>query len=882
LIRLLYKNLEIKKMENEKTKKSKLTTSAIFIILLLLSAIPAALPIQPAEAQLSETQPVSGPLSSGVTVDATIETIAHLSFRPNPIGLGQTFLVNLWMQPPIHAQRMFTQAFTVTITKPDGTEKIIGPMDSYTGDGTAWFEYIADQTGTWKIKFDFLGMYCPAGRYYNGYIVTNSSGTQFSSSVYYSPSSDGPYELVVQDEQVASYPSTPMPTDYWTRPVNPINREWWPILGNWPSTGVVGGGDYWPEETNTYNVYNGGTMNNYYVAYVQAPNSAHVVWKRQYAIGGLIGGSMGQQSIGDTSTLIYGHPKIIYAGRAYQTVTKECNGVVQSVWQCYDLRTGEVFWEITGITSPPTFIEYDEGGYAGQSNVGAQPFTATAYLDYIGNGRLIKYQPFTGAVVGNYSIAPLSTGVFYANPYVLSVQNLGTTSNPNYRLIKWTAKGTLANLTVGAETRLISNISWPFSNLGNCADFETGIAVSTAAVNNPATQVATETQIRAASLTTGQILWNISSGVNTGQFSSGIALADHGKYATRFNDGYWYCWDLNTGKQLWKSELSSWPWGTFGTYGTTSYGGMIISSNYDCICAIDWDTGKILWTFEAATNPYETPYTGENGTTVCSWHSVACVADGKIYTFNSEHSPDQPLKRGWKFQCINVTTGEGIWNIAATQAGGGDGSRVFQGAIADGYVAISDAYDGTLYVIGKGKSATTIEGPKTEVTLGQNVILTGTVLDQSPGQPDTPCVSKDSMTTQMEYLHMQYPIDGIYHNLTISGVPVSLDTVDPNGNNVHIGDVITDGYSGTFGYTWEPEIPGQYTITATFMGDDSYGSSFATTYIGVTQAAETASPTTTQITFDSVNNTILTGLAVVGVSIIIAIAIAVVLLRKRT
>jgi outer membrane protein assembly factor BamB len=380
-------------------------------------------------------------------------------------------------------------------------------------------------------------------------------------------------------------------------------------------------------------------------------------------------------------------------------------------------------------------------------------------------------------------------------------------------------------------------------------------------------------------LTTGQLLWNISSGVNTGQFSSGIALADHGKYATRFNDGYWYCWDLQTGKQLWKSELSSWPWGTFGTYGTTSYGGMIISSNYDAICAIDWDTGKILWTYETTTNAYETPYTGKNGTTVNSWHSVACVADGKIYTFNAEHSPDQPLKRGWKFNCINATTGECIWNIAATQAGGGDGSRVFQGAIADGYVAFSNAYDGCMYVIGKGTSSTTVEGPKTTATLGQNLIITGSVLDQSPGQPNTPCVSKESMTTQMQYLHMQYPIDGIYQNETITGVPVSLDAVDPNGNYIHIGDVTTDGYSGTFGLTWEPEIPGQYTVTATFMGDDSYGSSFATTYVGVSEApAESPTPTPTQTTQTPYElYTIGT-----GVAIIIAIAIvAVLLLRKR-
>jgi hypothetical protein len=113
--------------------------SIIVVFLLMASAMLMAMPVQPAEAQLASQQPTSGPLPSGVTADATIQTIAHLSFRPRPIGLGQPLLVNIWMQPPISVARQFTQAFTVTITKPDGTKDVIGPMDSYLGDGTAWF-----------------------------------------------------------------------------------------------------------------------------------------------------------------------------------------------------------------------------------------------------------------------------------------------------------------------------------------------------------------------------------------------------------------------------------------------------------------------------------------------------------------------------------------------------------------------------------------------------------------------------------------------------------------------------------------------------------------------------------------------------------------------
>jgi hypothetical protein len=177
-----------------------------------------------------------------------------------------------------------------------------------------------------------------------------------------------------------------------------------------------------------------------------------------------------------------------------------------------------------------------------------------------------------------------------------------------------------------------------------------------------------------------------------------------------------------------------------------------------------------------------------------------------------------------------------------------------------------------MYVFGKGKSATTIEAPKTTITHGQSVVITGTVLDMSPGQPGTPCVSKESMTKWMEYLHMQHAIPA-----DVTGVPVSLDTLDPNGNFVHIGDVTTDGMSGTFGYTWEPEVPGQYKVIATFMGDGSYGSSFATTYVSVVEAPPTSPTPEPQTPPDSIPYVI-----GIGIAILIAVIIfGVLLLRKK-
>jgi len=151
----------------------------------------------------------------------------------------------------------------------------------------------------------------------------------------------------------------------------------------------------------------------------------------------------------------------------------------------------------------------------------------------------------------------------------------------------------------------------------------------------------------------------------------------------------------------------------------------------------------------------------------------------------------------------------------------------------------------------------------------------------SPAEPGTPCVSRDSMTTQMEYIHMQKPIDGIWHNETITGVPVLLTAINSNGDTVNVGTVTTDGYYGTFSKSWTPPAEGEYKIIASFAGDDSYGGSSAATSVTVGQEAST--PTATpqiQTNIDNTMTIIGTGIAII-IAVIISVAVAVLLLRKR-
>ena len=75
----------------------------------------------------------------------------------------------------------------------------------------------------------------------------------------------------------------------------------------------------------------------------------------------------------------------------------------------------------------------------------------------------------------------------------------------------------------------------------------------------------------------------------------------------------------------------------------------------------------------------------------------------------------------------------------------------------------------------------------------------------------------------------------------VIGVPVKLEAVDPNGNYQYLGTTTSDLY-GNYGFTFEPEVLGQYMIIATFEGSGAYYGSGSTTYLTVDPAPSPATP----------------------------------------
>jgi len=377
--------------------------------------------------------------------------------------------------------------------------------------------------------------------------------------------------------------------------------------------------------------------------------------------------------------------------------------------------------------------------------------------------------------VSSYSISPLSSSgsIYYTNQEVITLQDLGADAgDERYRLIKWSTAGSSRTFS----SRIISNTTYARSSLTMTeyaddipagsyrfntrllVDFNVGIGVTVGGMGydvkpeNP-TKVYEGMRIQAYDLETGETLWDKI--VNEPLYSRSCYIADHGKIAVLTQNGYFYAYDLETGNLAWKSETMDYPWASasFGAYALQSAYGMLFRQAYNGVYAFNWTNGEIVWHYEAPSLAvYESPYINVDGEGTYPFNSGAMIADGKMYVYNTEHTTSWPMTRGWGLHCINIFTGELVWKI---------GNPMNYGVVADGYLVAANSWDGYQYVFGKGKSETTVTAPDIVISKGEGVVIKGTVLDMFPAQPGTPCVSKESMSLQMEYLHLQRPIGGI-------------------------------------------------------------------------------------------------------------------------
>ncbi len=350
----------------------------------------------------------------------------------------------------------------------------------------------------------------------------------------------------------------------------------------------------------------------------------------------------------------------------------------------------------------------------------------------------------------------------------------------------------------------------------------------------------------------------------------------------------WEGISLNDGSVLWGPTKSQNAWDYYGYPGTTTLPGTVAyghlySSSFSGVCYAYNDlTGNIDWTYGnggAGNSTYAglQVFYGDYPTQIQS------IANGVIYLATDEHTMPNPFYKGCLLTEINATTGQEINTLSLYPSEWSTPGTAF--VVADGYIACMNGLDNNIYSIGRGPSAITVSAPGLSAASGQAVVISGTVTDISAGAKQTqqtanfpagvPCSSDASMKDWMGYVYQQKPLPSNF-----TGVNVTINVVDANGNFRSIGTVTTD-YTGAYNLVWQPDIPGKFTVIATFAGTNGYWPSSATAAFNVMADHPTASPQPTQAQ-STADLYILPGIVgIILAIVIVGIILAILMLRKH-
>jgi PQQ-like domain len=761
---------------------------------------------------------------------------AFLSVAPSPIGVGQQATVVMWLDtlPPVYSNgtETYWYNFMVNITTPSGKTETQGPFTS-DAVASANFPYTPTETGNYTFVMSFPGQNAIDGNHYQ-------------------PATSPKVTLVVQNEPIGSWSITPLPTNYWDRPIYGENREWAQIGGNWLGVTLLFG--------------TGASSNGAFNPYTTAPETAHIVWNKAIAFGGIVGGANDVSYYTGLSYEARWSPPIIIQGTIFYNLPNGNSGTGGGA-NAVDLRTGKVLWWQNITLSVGQVFDYESPNQHG----------SYAYLWQTGSTYRM-YDPFTGNLL--LTLANASSGRITMDEqgdmlvYVLNGAN-GWLAMWNSSYASYNYPGTTGTNAwqwrppLGTTQDWTKGIQWnvtftkPYGVSLSAATIGDGVLVASAQSGN------TTVTACGFDMTTGIKLWTTNITSNAAIRPTYFIVPVGNDIFTFFQQEtmQFYGYNVHTGVLVWgPTEPYDNAWGMY----TSSTGGLGASNpqiQYGILYSVAYDgklhaynvtNGQHLWDFSTGSAGFETPY----GTYPLG-SGIFSIADGKVYVCTGEHSPNAPMWRGGRIYCVDAYTGQGIWNLTGWWQ---------IPAIADGYIAAFNNYDSKVYSLGKGQTSTTVDAPMTEVTSGKQMVIQGSVLDQSPGAPGTTAIADKDMTQWMEYLYMQQPIPA-----DAVGVPVSIDAIDPNHNNIHVGDAVSD-QSGHYAYTWAtPNVPGQYTIIAHFLGTKSYFASSAETTAYVSEPAPTptpapvtaAPPTDMYIAAGVV--AIIIAIAIVGVLILIAV-----------
>jgi outer membrane protein assembly factor BamB len=831
-------------------------------------------------------------LPNATAQESTRKTYAFIGAVPNPVGVGQEVLLHVGITHPLSSDLYHWDGLTVTVTRPDGHTETLGPFstDSTGGTGTV---YVPTMTGNYTLQTHF------PQQVISQEVTRVSPPTPAGTTML---ASDSPkLTLVVQDEPVQYYPGHALPTEYWTRPIDAQLREWHVIAGNW---------------------IDGARRNAQYVTgNDDAPETAHILWTMIETQGGLVGDPLGEHSfdMGDAyegkfaSRLILGGRLYynIYAGPSVGDVD------IYREYKCVDLHTGEELWSKVFLDNLTLSFgqlmywdTYDFHGvydylwaavgntwYAFDAYTGKWVYTMTDVPGgtqvYGPKGEILRYNiNLNGGYMTLWNSTNIPTvygATYYASMAWAQWRPYGKTINasgPDDVVINYES-----GLVYGGGVPYTSpqtplglngyqwNVSIPDDLPGSVRSvFPLDKAIGSAYSNTEVTSWAINLNSSRGAI--GSLLYKKTVAAPSAWTTGNITV----QFQTASEDIYLYwgqeiqkffAFSAHTGDYMWATAESQ---NYLNFYGVTSerpaliaYGKIFSSGTSGIVYCYDMMTGDLLWTYNVV-DPYNEILWANNW-----WVYPVFITDGKIYYSQVEHSPIDPRPRGGPFLCLNVTNGDLIFRADGLFRGTMWGGIAI---IGDSIIATQDTYDQRIYAIGKGPSYTSVSVENDVSTLGSSVMVKGMVTDVSPGTnsaglemrfPDgVPAVSDANMSDWMLYVYKQFerPADAV-------GVEVVVSVIDPNNNCYEVGRTTSDS-SGFYKVAFIPEVPGEYTVIASFDGSKAYYGSFAETGINVEEAPETT-PAPTPVPQAPVE----TYFTVSTILIIIAIVIVGILLLRR-
>ncbi len=800
---------------------------------------------------------------------------------PNPVGVGQRTLINFGL---LNFLAVDGDGWNVTlsITDPSGNVETIDKMTWSTG--TVGYSFVPEVAGNYTLKCIFDEAFY------------NSSQPARAPTGTYAASETPAYTLTVQENAVPTYPGQQMPTEYWSRPIDSQLREWWSVAGQWA---------FKPE--------------NLIVEANQAPTTAHILWSTPLGdtSGGLVGGDdikdHGYQN-GDAYEGKFAGSVIINGVLYYN---KYVSGAPTQTIVAIDLHTGEQKWA-NSYTFGGSRISTGQILYWDCLNNRG----AFSYIWLASGSTMYAVDAESGIL--RYNMTSVPGGTIYMGPngemIKYMITQYGNATNPAYYLQRWNSSYVINRGKTGMAE------SWGSQTQGVSANAALGYDrnVSLAAYNTAALSafplqgngnftvaiqkayVGDRIILSAVSYDNvtlwgfdvsndasfGQLLFNKVNAAPTEWKEGFITISSIGQagwcawsqpdlvgvFFSKENRVH-YAYSLDTGAYLWKTEPQTYAdaWSDtvlagFGPDRVIAYGKLYSATVGGIVYCYDLATGDKLWEYAVADK------FGESYLTNNWWMIPLFVSQEKIYFGTLEHSALDPKPRGGPFLCLNATDGSVIFEADGLFRQTRWGGRAIMG---DSIIATQDTYDQQIYAIGKGPSAVTVSAPTTAATADKSVIIQGKVTDISPGTKSAsiamrfpngvPAVSDASQSEWMLYVYKQFS-----QPMATTGVPVSIDAVDPNGNYIHLGDATSDS-SGAYSFVYTPSTEGKYTIYATFGGSAAYYSSYAQTAMVVQGVEATPAPSApvAQTPYE---------MYTIGMGIAIIIAIAVVgmlLLRKH-